>query len=145
MTLVAGSKRASVPFASVISQMLPAPATIDPSELPIVVRIVAVTAPVLTSIRDSVLSPQFGTQTLPNATARPEQGRLPVVMVAATVFVFGSSFATLSFGAFDTHAASSMASQSGIPGYGKTASGLRRSIGILTPGVFTPGFGGRAL
>src|SRR5439155_24851485 len=110
--LAAGSQRASVPLASVMGQLLPAPATIDPSELPIVVPIVAVTAPVLISTRDSVLWPQFGTQTLPNATARPEEGRLPVAMGVPIVFVFGSSFARLSFGAFDTHAASSIASQS---------------------------------
>src|SRR5439155_18656824 len=126
-----------------MSQMLPAPAANDPSELPIVVRIVAVTAPVLTSTRDSVLSPQFGTHTLPNATARPEQGRLPVAMGVPIVFVFGSSLARLSFGAFDTHAASSIASQSGVPGYTNTASGFSRSIGIFTPDGFTPGFGGR--
>src|SRR5437773_2087684 len=145
MTLVAGSKRASVPFASVISQMLPAPATTDPSELPIVVLIVAVIALVLVSTRTIVLSRQFGTHTLPNATARPEQGRLPVVIVAATVFVFGSNRAMVSFGAFDTHTASSTAIQSGFPSYGNTASGLSRSIGIFTPGVLTPGLGGRAV
>ena len=55
----------------------------------------------------------------------------------------GRSFATVPFGAFDTQAASSMANQSGAPAYGNTASGFNRSIGILTPAVFTPGFGGR--
>src|SRR5258707_13838908 len=110
-----------------MSQMLPAPATIDPSELPIVGRMVAVTAPVLTSTRDSVLSPQLGTQTLPNATARPEQGPLPVATGVPIAFVCGSIFATLPFGAFDTHAAASIASQSGVPGHGKTASVVRRS------------------
>src|SRR3954470_14741126 len=88
IVLVAGSKRASVPCASVISQMLPAPATIDPSELPIVVLIVAFTSPLFRSTRVIVLSPQCGTQSVPNAAARPEQGRAPVAIVAATVFVF---------------------------------------------------------
>src|SRR5262245_42677202 len=123
--------------------MLPAPETTDPSEFPIVVLIVAVIAFVFVSTRTIVLSRQFGTHTLPNATASPEQGRLPVGIVAATVFVFGSSRAIVSLGAFDTQTASSTAIQSGLPAYGKTASGLSRSIGIFTPGAFTPGFGGR--
>src|SRR5262249_11438472 len=55
-----------------------------------------------------------------------------------------SNRATLSFGRFDTHTDSSTAIQSGEPGYGKTASGLSRSIGILTPDVFTPGRGALA-
>src|SRR4051794_16387754 len=122
--------------------MLPAPATIDPSGLPIVVLIVAFTSPLFRSTRVIVLSPQCGTQSVPNAAARPEQGRAPVAIVAATVFVFGSKRATVPFGAFETHTDSSTAIQSGEPAYGNTASGLRRSIGILTPGVFTPGRGG---
>src|SRR5262245_10145042 len=141
--LVAGSMRASVPFLSIISQTLPAPAAMPPSESPMVIGTVAVTALVFKSTRASVLSPQFGTQRLPNAAARPEHGCLPAprATVAATVFVFGSNRDTLSFGSFDTHADSSIASQSGCPPTVNTASGFRRSIGILTPGVFTPGLG----
>ena len=50
---------------------------------------VAVTLPVFKSTRDSVWSPQLGTQRLPNAAARPEHGRLPTGIVAATVLVVG--------------------------------------------------------
>ena len=63
-------------------------------------------------------------------------------MTAATTFVLGSRRAMLSFGRFDTQTDSSIASQSGYPGYGKTESGFSRSMGILTPGVLTPGLGG---
>src|SRR2546423_1374354 len=98
------------------SQTLDAPTATPPSLLPIVVAIDAVTAFVLRSTRASVLSRQFGTQRLPNPTASPEQGRLPVVIVATTTLVFGSSRLTVSFGALDTQACSSIASQSGVPG-----------------------------
>src|SRR5581483_2344466 len=124
--LVAGSKRASVPFASVTIQTLPAPVAIEPSVFPIVVLIVDATAPLFRSTRAIVESPQLGTQRLPKPAARPEHGRLPVAIVAATVFVFGSSFATLSFGLFEIQTASSTAIQSGAPGTAKTASGFRR-------------------
>ena len=67
---------------------------------------------------------------------------MPTGIVAATVLVFGFSRATLSFGLFEIQTSSSTAIQSGEPGTGKTASGCRRSIGILTPGVLTPGLGG---
>src|SRR3982751_328939 len=137
--------RASVPFASVMIQTLPAPTTIDPSLLAIADGNVAVTAPLFRSTRAIDLSPQFGTQRLPNPAARPEHGPLPTATVAATGLVFGSKRATLSFGRFDTQTDSSTAIQSGEPGYGNTASGLSRSIGILTPGVFTPGFGMRVV
>src|SRR5438552_9369540 len=120
---------------------LPAPVAIEPSLFAMPVRMVAAIAPLFRSTRAMVLSPQFGTHRLPNPTANPEQGPFPTGMTAADVFVFGSKRATLSFGRFETHTDSSTAIQSGAPGYGNTASGLRRSIGILTPGVFTPGFG----
>src|SRR5262245_43303731 len=123
--------------------MLPAPETTEPSELPIAVPSVAFVSPVFRSSRVIVLSPQFGTQSVPNAAASPEHGRLPVAMMAATVLVLGSNLATVPLGAFETQTDSSTAIQSGEPAYGKTASGLSRSIGILTPGVLTPGFGGR--
>src|SRR5258706_10688335 len=114
--LVAGSKRTSVPFLSMTSQTLDAPTAMPPSLVPMVVAIVAVTLLVFRSTRAKVLSRQLGTQRLPNPTASPEQGRLPVVIVATTVLVFGSSRLTVSFGALDTQACSSIASQSGEPG-----------------------------
>src|SRR5580765_242357 len=104
--------------------MLPAPAAIDPSVLPLVVLIVAETAPVFKSTRLTVWSPQFGTQRLPKPAATREQGALPTVTVAVTVFGLGSSRDTLFFGLFDTQTAASTASQSGVPGTGNTASGL---------------------
>src|SRR5438093_239145 len=122
-------------YSNAVTHTDPSPTAMSPPPPGTPTSIVAATLFVFGSMRDTVPSPQFGTQTLPNATARPEQGRLPVAMGVPIVFVFGSSFARLSFGAFDTHAASSIASQSGVPGYGKTASGFSRSIGILTPGV----------
>ena len=84
----------------------------------------------------------MGTHKLPNAAASPEQGRLPTGITAVTVLVFGFSRLTLSFGLFEIQTSSSAAIQSGEPGTAKTASGCSRSIGILTPGVLTPGFGG---
>src|SRR5947207_16006429 len=63
-------------------------------------------------------------------------------MVAATVLVRGSRRATVSFGALEIQTSSSTAIQSGMPGTGKTASGVSRSMGILTPGALTPGLGG---
>src|SRR5213075_314885 len=100
-------KRASVPLASVSIQMLPAPATMEPSEPAMVVWMVAVMVPVLRSTRDSVWSPQLGTQRLPKAAARPEHGREPTGIVAATVLVVALSLATLSFGLFEIQTSSS--------------------------------------
>ena len=137
--------RASVPLVSTTIQTLPAPVAIDPSVLPIEVLKVAVIALDAVSMREIVWSPQFGTHTLPKPTVRPEHGRLPApsAIVAATVLVFGSKRETWSLGLFETQAAWSMASQSGLPPTSNTASGFNRSIGILMPGVETPGrFGG---
>src|SRR6266487_3973094 len=137
--------RASVPLSSVITHTLSAPMTMDPSEFATPVRSVAVIAPVLRSRREMVWSPQFGTHRLPNPAARPEHGFFPAVTVVFTVFDAGSSCETLSRGSFDTQAVwaiGSIASQSGLPGTGYTASGFSRSMGILTPGALTPGFGG---
>src|SRR5689334_14505027 len=65
-------------------------------------------------------------------------------MNSTTLFFLGSRRATVFFGEFDTHTAWSTTIQSGAPGTSKMASGLRRSIGILMPGGFTPGRGARA-
>ena len=119
-------------------QTLPAPAAIEPSEFPIVVLIVAVTSPVFRSTREIVWSPQLGTHTLPNPAARPEQGLARRRSWPTTVFVLGSRRDTLSFGLFETHTCSSIASQSGVPGTRNTASGFRRSIGILHAGRLDP-------
>src|SRR4029079_5733924 len=102
---------------------------------------VAVTGAVFRSTRATVESPQFGTQRLPKAATSPEQGCLPTDNVAPTRLVDGARRDTLSFGLFDTQTASSIASQSGVPGTGNTASGFNRSIGTLIPGVLTPGRG----
>ena len=121
-----GSKRASVPLASVIIQTLPAPATIDPSELPIVGldrgrrprrssrstrehRLVA-----------AVRHPQAaeaGGEAGAGRLADGDRGRRPV-------FVLGSMRDTLSFGLFETQTCSSIASQSGVPGTWKHGVGL---------------------
>jgi len=62
-----------------------------------------------------VESPQFGTHTLPNPAASPEQGFLPTANVV-TVLLFGSSLDTVPFGEFETHISLSAAIQSGAPG-----------------------------
>src|SRR5215471_21207830 len=95
------------------------------------------------SIRDTVLSPQFGTHTLPNPAARPEQGFFPTGITAATLLVFGSSRWTVFLGPLETHWASSVVTcQSGEPSTGNTASGLIDDISRRTPGGETPGRGG---
>src|SRR5689334_16222630 len=110
---------------------LPAPVAIEPSLFAMPVWIVAAIAWLFRSTRAMVLSPQFGPHRLPTPAASPEQGPFPTAMTAATVFVFGSRRAMLSLGRLETQTDSSTAIQSGEPGYGNTASGLRRSIGIL--------------
>ena len=112
--------RASVPFASVIIQTLPAPIAMPPSLLPIVSGSVAVTLPVFRSMREMLGSPQLGTQTEPNPAARPEHGFLPTVIVSTIVLASGSMRVTVCFGEFETQTCSSMASQSGTPGMSNT-------------------------
>src|SRR5262245_3966396 len=140
---VAGSIRARVPFLSVISQMLPAPSVNPPSAPPILTGMVAVTFPPFRPTQAQARSPQRGTQRLPNPVVRPEQGLLPTSTMASTLLVLGSRRATVFFGKLETQTDSSMAIQSGAPGTSNTASGFRAVIGTLTPGVFTPGRGGR--
>src|SRR5262245_29815457 len=141
---VAGSILARVPFLSVTSQMLPAPAAKPPSESAIPIGIVAVTFPSLRSTRASVLSPQMGIHKLPKPVARPEQGLFPTVIVPITLLDFGSILATVFFGELETQTDSSVAIQSGAPGTSNTASGFSAVIAIRTPGSFTPGLGARA-
>src|SRR5438874_315508 len=91
--------------------------------------IVSTTRLVCGSTRVTVLLSVLVTQTASSPTA----------MVATTVLALGSRRATVFFGALEIHTSSSTAIQSGLPGTGKTASGVSRSIGILTPGDLTPG------
>src|ERR1700681_4411535 len=122
--------RDKVPFVSVKYQTLSSLAAMAPSVLAGPSGIVATTLFVATSMRDRVLSPQLGTQTLPNPTASPEQGSLPTGMTAATLFVFGSSRAIVFFGLSPIHTESGrIATQSGDPSTGKTASGWIVAIG----------------
>src|SRR5215471_682788 len=110
--------RARVPFASVTIQTLSAPATIEPSDSPIPIFIVAAIAALFRSTREIVLSPQLGTHRLPKSAARPEHGCLPTVIVV-TAFDAGSSRDTVFFGSLDTQVmllTGSIASQSGWPG-----------------------------
>jgi hypothetical protein len=136
---VAGSIRASVPFASVISHTLPAPTAMPPSLSPTVMGVADATLPVLRSTRPSVESPHMGTQRLPKPAARPEQGALPTLIAPTALFARGSIRITVSSGSLEIHTSSSMAIQSGAPGTSKTWSGLRRSIGMRTDGSLTPG------
>src|ERR1035438_2285603 len=98
--------RASVPFLSVIIQTLSGLTARPPSESPIPIGTVTETLLVFKSTRDSVLSPQFGTQRLSKPMARPEHGALPTVTVSAILFVFGSIRATLFFGLLEIQTAS---------------------------------------
>src|SRR5688500_762766 len=136
--------RVSVPFASVITHTLPAPVARPPSDCWTSKGSVASTLPSFRLTRIRLLpvpsfAPQLGTHRLPNPTASPEHGCLPTAMLAATLFVLGSSRWTVSFGLFETHTCSSMARQSGTPGSSNTASGFSFVMGIFTPGVLTPG------
>src|SRR5262245_55308927 len=131
--------RDRVPFASVIIQTLPAPVVRPPSSFPIVSFSVAEILPVPRSRRETLGSPQLGTQRLPKPAARPEQGALPTGIVATIALAFGSIRVTLFFCSFETQTCSSIAIQSGMPGMLKTCSGFKRSMGIRTDRSFTPG------
>src|SRR5258708_36406518 len=131
--------RASVPFLSVNCQTLSGLVAKPPSESAIPIGKVAITLLVFRSTRDTVWSPQFGTQRLSKPIAKPEQGALPTVMVSATLLVFGSMRATLFLGLFEIQTASPTAIQSGVPGTSNTASGFNEVMGIWMPGVLTPG------
>src|SRR5262245_4469181 len=125
-----------------MSQTLPAPVAIVASQLLYPVANVAVTSLVFRSIRDRVVSSQIGTQRLPKPATSPALGFFPTGMIAAMVLVFASRRTILLFRLSVTHtepSASTVSSQSGHPPVSNTASGFRRSIGILTPGVSTPG------
>src|SRR5260370_8487353 len=97
----------------------------------------AVTVLVLRSTRETVLSPQLGTQRLPNPMARPEQGLLPTVTVSATLLVPGSSLETLFLGLLEIQTASPMTCQSGEPPSSKMTSGLSKPTRIFTPAALT--------
>src|SRR6202007_111203 len=78
---VFGSMRESFPLGSVTSQTASSLVAMPPSLSAGPAGTVAITALVLMSTREIVLSPQFGTQMLSNPAAKPEQGRLPTAMV----------------------------------------------------------------
>src|SRR5258707_432167 len=108
--------RERTPLASVTSHTASGLAAIPPSLAAGGMGSVAVTWLVFGSIRESVLSPQLGTQILPNPAASPEQGRLPTKTAATTVLVFGSRRCTVPLGPLVTHTASSVTTcQSGVP------------------------------
>src|SRR5688572_17597002 len=147
---VAGSMRDRTPFMSLRIQILSALAAIPPSlnAEPTAV-IVADTLFVFGSMRARPLPPvslpHNGTQIEPNAATSPEHGRSPTSISVTTVFVFGSSRPTMFLRPLVTHTASSVTTcQSGLPGIGNTAIGLMAATSRFTPGVLTPGRGGRA-
>ena len=75
----------------------------------------------------------------------PSTDAAPVSTSVTTVLVFGSSRPTRFFRPLVTHTASLVTTcQSGFPGTGNTASGLMAAMSRFTPGVATPGRGGRA-
>src|ERR1043166_507928 len=141
---VPGAMRESPPLASVTSHTPSGLTAMPPSLSAGGIGRVAVTWFVFISMRESVLSPQLGTHTLPNPAASPEHGLAPTVITAATGLVFGSSPLTVFFGLLVPHTASAVITcQSGVPGTGKTAIGWIADISRRTPGVATPGLGGR--
>src|SRR5262245_17198395 len=139
-----GSMRETTPLGSLTTHTVPPPTAIPPSLAAGPTGIVATTSLVAIETREIVLSPQFGTQMLSNPAASPEHGRLPTVIVFTTVLLFGSSRCSVPLGPFDTHTASSVTTcQSGTPSTGNTATGVMVDISRFTPGVDTPGRGGR--
>src|SRR6202046_5543061 len=136
--------RDKTPLASVTIHTASGLAAMPPSLCEGVAAMVAVTSFVLMSTRETVLSPQLGTQMLPKPAARPEHGRRPTVIAASTLLVLGSSRWMVFLGPFETQTASAVITcQSGVPSTGKTASGVMAVISRFTPGVETPGLGGR--
>src|SRR5262249_51385851 len=87
---VCGSIRERTPFLSVNIQTLSVVVAMPPSLLAGPSGRVATTLLVLMSTRESVLSPQLGTQMLPKPATKPEHGRFPTSIAATTVFVFAS-------------------------------------------------------
>src|SRR5262245_18783981 len=139
-----GSMRETTPLGSLTTHTLPPPTAIPPSLAAGPTGIVASSSLVTIDTREMVLSPQFGTQMLSNPAAKPEHGRLPTVIAFTTVLVFGSSRCSVPLGPFDTHTASSVTTcQSGTPSTGNTPTGVMVDISRFTPGVDTPGRGGR--
>jgi hypothetical protein len=109
--------RESVPPASLMIHTLPSPAAMPPSLSAIGTATCATTRLLAGSMRSMRPVPQHGAHTLPNPTARPEQGNCPTFTVALRRFVFGSMRAMLSLPALDIHTASvPMPTQSGEPG-----------------------------
>src|SRR5580658_1970653 len=92
--------RVRMPLVSVRYQILSSLAAMQPSVSAGPRGMVATTLLVATSTRESVLSPQLGTQILPNAAASPAHGSLPTGTTAATLLVFGSSRVMESLGLF---------------------------------------------
>src|SRR5580693_3450702 len=136
--------RDRTPLASVTIHTASGLAAMPPSLCEGVAATAATTALVLMSTRETTFSPQLGTQMLPKPAASPEHGRRPTVIAASTLLVLGSSRWIVFLGPFETQTASSVITcQSGVPSIGKTASGVMAVISRLTPGVETPGLGGR--
>src|SRR5450755_161242 len=106
--LVLGSTRESFPALSETSQTASSEVAMPPSLSPGPMGMVAETEFVFMSTRATVLSPQLGDQMLPKPAARPEQGRLPTVTVAAIELVFRSSRWIAFRGPLATQSASSV-------------------------------------
>ena len=138
--LVRGSIRESFPLGSVTSQTASSLVAMPPSLSPGPAGTVASTKFVWMFTREISLSPQLGDQMLPKPAARPEQGRLPTVIVAAILFVFISSRCRALRGSFATQTASSVSTcQSGAPlPVSNTASGVIPDNARFTPGERTP-------
>src|SRR5438552_3080111 len=113
---VAGSILERMPVLSVSIHTLSALVASPPSLCAGPYGHVATTLFLLMSTRESVLSVQLGAQMLPKPAARPEHGRFPTSIVAATVFVFTSSLWIVFLGPFATQTESSVRTcQSGVP------------------------------
>ena len=135
--------------------MLPAPLAIDPSLLPIVVlmvEVICVRLEVDAGDRRvaAVGHPEAAKAdreprawTLAGRDRRGDRVRLRVEPRDAIFRLVRDPHGRAGSGpSGPTRSGTEAAIQSGAPGTGNTASGFKRSIGILTPAVFTPGLGG---
>src|SRR5579863_399243 len=90
IAFVFGSTRDKVPLRSVVSQTLPAPVAIPPSDSAGGAPIVATICALRSSTRRSERSPQLGIQIEPKPAARPEQGLFTVTMDVGRLVVASS-------------------------------------------------------
>src|SRR5580698_1770715 len=138
-TFCSGSMRESVVLLSVKAQILSALAAIDGATLPVPTGNFLVTLPVLVSTRESVLSPQVGTQRLVKAEMPPPHGLLIPAMGSVSLFALASILSRTSFSELGMSGESAKMIHGGATE--NSASAFRLAYGICTPGVLIPSLG----